>query len=79
MTIIEIKRFRSGWQVYGNAGVLSVFLDQHDAIDYATGQEANEFSSARVSRARRHQSLRRLNDGDDELENNKRIEWGWAR
>jgi hypothetical protein len=31
--------------VYESAGVLSVFLNQQDAIDYATGQEANKFSS----------------------------------
>ena len=51
--------------MYESAGELSVFLNQQDAIDYATGQEANKFSSAGVSRARRHQSLRPLNYWDE--------------
>jgi hypothetical protein len=36
VTIIEIKRFRNGWQVYESAGVQPVFLSQQQAIDYAT-------------------------------------------
>jgi hypothetical protein len=36
MTIIEIRPFRNGWQVYESAGVQPVFLSQQQAIDYAT-------------------------------------------
>jgi len=38
MVIIEIRPFRNGWQVYEAAGVQPVFLNQQDAIDYATGR-----------------------------------------
>ena len=36
ITIIEIRPFRNGWQVYESVGVQPVFLDQEQAIDYAT-------------------------------------------
>jgi hypothetical protein len=36
MTIIEIRSFRNGWQVYECPGVQPVFLSQEQAIDYAT-------------------------------------------
>jgi hypothetical protein len=36
MTIIEIRPFRNGWQVYEAPGVEPVFLSQGQAIDYAT-------------------------------------------
>ena len=35
MTIIEIRPFRNGWQVYEAPGVQPVFLSQEQAIDYA--------------------------------------------
>ena len=35
VTIIEIRPFRNGWQVYETPGVEPVFLDQEQAIDYA--------------------------------------------
>jgi hypothetical protein len=35
MTIIEIRPFRNGWQVFESAGVEPVFLSQEQAIDYA--------------------------------------------
>ena len=35
MTVVEIRRFRNGWQVYENACVQPVFLNQEQAIDYA--------------------------------------------
>jgi hypothetical protein len=35
MTIIEIRPFRNGWQVYEGRGVQPVFLDQEQAISYA--------------------------------------------
>jgi hypothetical protein len=36
MTIIEIRPFRNGWQVFESAGVEPVFLNQERAIDYTT-------------------------------------------
>jgi len=36
VTIIEIRRFRDGWQVYEAPGVQPVFLKKEEAIDYAT-------------------------------------------
>jgi len=38
VTIIEIRPFRNGWQVYESAGVRHVFLNQEDAISYAEGR-----------------------------------------
>ena len=35
MTIIEIRPFRNGWQVYEATSVEPVFLSQEQAIDYA--------------------------------------------
>jgi hypothetical protein len=35
VTIIEIRPFRNGWQVYESAGVQPVFLTQEQAIGYA--------------------------------------------
>jgi hypothetical protein len=35
VTIIEIRPFRNGWQVFESAGVEPVFLRQEQAIDYA--------------------------------------------
>jgi hypothetical protein len=37
MTIIEIRPFRNGWQVYESVVMQPVFLDQEQAIDYAKG------------------------------------------
>ena len=42
MTIIEIRPFRNGWQVYEAAGVQPVFLRQEDAISYAEGRAGGE-------------------------------------
>jgi hypothetical protein len=36
VTIIKIRPFRNGWQVYEAPGVQPVFLSQEQAIDYAT-------------------------------------------
>ena len=36
MTIIEVRPFRNGWQVYEAPGVQPVFLSREQAIDYAT-------------------------------------------
>jgi len=38
VTIIEIRPFRNGWQVYEAHGVQPVFLSQEQAIDYAKGR-----------------------------------------
>ena len=38
MTIIEIRAFRNGWQVYKGPGVQPVFLNQEQAITYAQGR-----------------------------------------
>ena len=38
MIVIEIRPYRNGWQVYESRGVQPVFLNQEDAIDYATGR-----------------------------------------
>ena len=35
---IEIRPFRNGWQAFESRGVQAVFLNQQDAIDYATGR-----------------------------------------
>jgi hypothetical protein len=36
VTIIEIRPFRNGWKCFEAPGVEPVFLDQEQAIDYAT-------------------------------------------
>ena len=36
MTIIEIRPYRNGWQVYEAPGVQPVFLSKEQAFDYAT-------------------------------------------
>jgi len=36
VTIIEVRPFRNGWQVYEALGVQPVFLSREQAIDYAT-------------------------------------------
>ena len=36
-TIIELRPFRNGWQVYETAGVQPVFLNEEDAISNAKG------------------------------------------
>jgi len=38
MTIIEIRPFRNGWKCFEAPGVEPVFLEQEQAIDYATGR-----------------------------------------
>jgi len=35
MTIIDIRPYRNGWQVYEAPGFQLVFLNQQQAIDYA--------------------------------------------
>jgi len=51
MTIIEIRPFRNGWQVYESAGVQPVFLSQEQAIDYATGRACFRSGEIRILRS----------------------------
>jgi hypothetical protein len=48
VTVIEIRPFRNGWQVYESPGVQPVFLNQEDAIDYATGRACFRSGEIRV-------------------------------
>jgi hypothetical protein len=48
MTVIEIRPYRNGWQVYEIPGVQPVFLNQEDAIDYATGRACFRSGEIRI-------------------------------
>ena len=48
MTIIEIRPFRNGWQVYESSGVQPVFLSQEDAISYAQGRACFRSGEIRI-------------------------------
>jgi hypothetical protein len=48
MTIIEIRPFRNGWQVYESVGVQPVFLNQEDAISYAQGRACFRSGEIRI-------------------------------
>lgn len=48
MTIIEIRPYRNGWQVYESPGVQPVFLNQEDAISYATGRACFRSGEIRI-------------------------------
>ena len=48
MTIIEIRPFRNGWKCFEAPGVEPVFLNQEDAIDYATGRACFRSGEIRV-------------------------------
>jgi hypothetical protein len=48
MTLIEIKPHRWGWKVFEAPGVEPVFLNQQDAIDYATGRACFRSGEIRV-------------------------------
>ena len=48
MTILEIRPYRNGWQVYEALGVQPVFLNQGDAIDYATGRACFRSGEIRI-------------------------------
>jgi hypothetical protein len=48
MTIIEIRLYRNGWQVYESPGVHPVFLNQEQAIDYATGHSCFRSGEIRI-------------------------------
>jgi hypothetical protein len=48
VTIIEIRPYRNGWQVYESTGVQPVFLNEEQAIDYATGRACFRSGEIRV-------------------------------
>lgn len=48
MTILEIRPYRNGWQVYEAPGVQPVFLNQGDAIDYAAGRACFRSGEIRI-------------------------------
>ncbi len=48
VTIIEIRPFRNGWQVYEYLGVQTVFLNQKQAITYAQGRACFRSGEIRV-------------------------------
>jgi hypothetical protein len=48
LTIIEIRPFRNGWKCFEAPGVEPVFLNQEDAIDYATGRACFRSGEIRV-------------------------------
>jgi hypothetical protein len=48
VTIIEIRPYRNGWQVYESPGVQPVFLNEEQAIDYATGRACFRSGEIRV-------------------------------
>jgi hypothetical protein len=48
MTIIEIRPLRNGWECFEAPGVEPVFLDQEQAIDYATGRACFRSGEIRV-------------------------------
>jgi hypothetical protein len=43
-----IRLFRNGWQVFECAGVQPVFLNQEDAISYATGRACFRSGEIRI-------------------------------
>jgi hypothetical protein len=48
MTVIEIRPYRNEWQVYESPGVQPVFLNQGDAVDYATGRACFRSGEIRI-------------------------------
>ena len=48
MTIIEIRPFRTGWEVYEAPGVQPVFPSKEQAIDYARGRTCFRRGEIRV-------------------------------
>jgi hypothetical protein len=48
VTIIEIRPYRNGWQVYECVGVQSLFLSQEQAIDYAQGRACFRSGEIRI-------------------------------
>jgi len=48
VTIIEIRPYRNGWQVYEAPGLQPLFLNQEDAIDDATGRACFRSGEIRI-------------------------------
>ena len=48
MTIIEIRPFRNGWKCFEVPDVEPVFLNQEDAIDYASGRACFRSGEIRI-------------------------------
>jgi hypothetical protein len=48
VTIIEIRPFRNGWEVYEAPGVQPVFLNQQAAISYAKGRACFRSGEIRI-------------------------------
>jgi len=48
VTIIEIRPFRNGWKCFEASGVEPVFLNQDQAIEYATGRACFRSGEIRV-------------------------------
>jgi hypothetical protein len=48
VTIIEIRPFRNGWQVYETPGVQPVFFNQEQAITYAEGRACFRSGEIRI-------------------------------
>jgi hypothetical protein len=48
VTIIEIRPFRNGWEVYEAPGVQPVFLNQEQAISYAQGRACFRTGEIRI-------------------------------
>ena len=53
VTIIEIRPFRNGWKCFEAPGVEPVFLNQEDAIDYATGRACFRSGEIRILQFKR--------------------------
>ena len=52
MTVIEIRPFGNGWKCFETPGVEPVFLNQEDAISYATGRACFRSGQIRVLNSR---------------------------
>jgi hypothetical protein len=48
MTIIEIRPLRNGWKCFEASGVEPIFLEQKQAIDYATGRACFRAGEIRI-------------------------------
>ena len=73
MTIIEIRPFRNGWKCFEASGVEPIFLEQEQAIDYATGRACFRSGEIRILDAsgdvERNDSIQRCRQKNVELLN----------
>jgi hypothetical protein len=63
VTVIEIRRFRNGWQVYEAPGVQPVFLTKEQAISYV--QESAWFRSGEIRIVDSHKAVERIISFDE--------------